>query len=97
MLLTKPHAWALIVLLTVGCTSEKHATLGREGGKPIKVTITAKTGDGFPSTGTEYISPGTKITILDKPTNTAVRVRIDEGRFAGLEASVDRSSIRDDD
>ena len=95
MLIARSAAWALILLLATGCSSEKHATLIQGDGKQITVTIAAKTGDGIEASVAEALPSGTSVTILDDSSSESfVKVRIDTGEFQGNVATVSRNAIR---
>jgi hypothetical protein len=95
MFFTKSTAWTLILVLTVGCSSEKHATLFQGDGKQIRVAIAAKTGKGIEASIAQALPSGTTVTILDDSSSESfMQVRIDTGEFQGQVATVSRNALR---
>jgi hypothetical protein len=84
-----------VLLLIVGGSGSKTATLFHEDKTQIKVTIATKTGDNLDAPFVQSLPSGTYVTILnDSSSETTARVRIEQGVFKGQEAIVARNAIR---
>jgi hypothetical protein len=95
VLVIRTTVWTIALLLTAGCSSSKPATLFQGDVAHIKVTISARTGEGAPAPFVHSLPSGTHVTVLDDSSSAlTARIRIEQGEFKGQAATVARNALR---